>query len=272
MAIFLGIGIGVGCSLVFFLFFPKTRSTIMDHINDRWHSFPSLRGNNKELLGEIASGIVHDLGTPLTTLLLVIGEIQERITKTQDPRLIELTERALRSVGRIEVLIAGMQRLIKNQEKQEFFAVRPILEESLGVLAHKADHLGIQITVRCPETLHIFGNTLRFSQLITNLLANALDAYKESASSREGKSLELLAYQQDDICYLTLEDQATGIEKGSLDGVFSQEFTTKEEIGGTGIGLSLCRTIAENEFHGALGVESAKGGRTTFLLAIPMSL
>ena len=107
----------------------------------------------------------------------------------------------------------------------------------------------------------LIGYPNEFKQVILNLLNNAKDAI-EAKRKHEGHqpgTIEVtVEFHQPDRFHVTIADNAGGIPAEAMEKLFTPYFTTKED--GTGIGLSLCRTIIEDHFAGSIEARNTSTG------------
>ena len=101
------------------------------------------------------------------------------------------------------------------------------------------------------------------SQVVINLVMNALDAMPDGGSLRVGVS------PHDGLARLTIADSGLGIPRDVVDKIFDPFFTTKEFGKGTGLGLTVVKGIIE-EHLGTIAVESEPGKGTTFTIDLPV--
>ena len=115
------------------------------------------------------------------------------------------------------------------------------------------------------ESAYLKGDPNALFDLLVNLVRNAADAYQGGPGTvaitleREGTTLKFL-----------VTDRGAGIPADNLDRVFDSGFTTKEFGKGSGMGLALVRTVAQEMFAGSVSVSSQVGQGTTFSVALPI--
>jgi two-component system NtrC family sensor kinase len=228
------------------------------------------------VIGELTSGLMHDMGNPLATINLSLESLQGNLAhkdelKSKNELLIERAKRALQVV---QNLIAIIQKQIKSQTDEYFFLLRPVLEEASFLIEFRRMEQGISVDITCDSNLGIVGNPLSFARIITNLLANACDAYGilQTTKRNTAKSISIKVEDKDEMLYITVQDWASGVADIALDDVLVPLKTTKTIDKGTGVGLTLCRKIVESEFSGVIELDSKKGQGTTVVVTIPKKL
>jgi signal transduction histidine kinase len=113
------------------------------------------------------------------------------------------------------------------------------------------------------------GDPGKLGQVLTNLIVNAVDAYK----GVKGRSREIgVAITEHQACLeIRVSDQGCGIAPEQRERIFEEFFSTKAWGEGTGLGLSIARDIISNFFGGTISVESELGRGSTFILRFPPS-
>jgi len=225
------------------------------------------------VVGELTSGLVHDMGNPLATIQLSLESL-ERVIKEKENNSLACDgylQRAKRALQSLKNLITIVQKQIQTHNDRYSFQIRPLLEEASFLLEFRGRQQGLLINIFCEPSLCLYGNPLSFSRVVTNLLANAFDAYSflQRVKSSNPKKISLKVEENDGMVYLTVRDWASGVKAKSFDRVFSPLQTSKLADKGTGVGLALCRSIVEAEFGGVIILDGKKGQGTTVVVTIP---
>lgn len=132
-----------------------------------------------------------------------------------------------------------------------------VVEDSLTLLRHKTGT--VQVTTRLPESLQIEGRGGELSQVVTNLLDNAIDA--------QAGEVVIELSDDDGQATLIIEDDGNGIPPEKAERIWEPFFTTKAPGKGTGLGLALSQRIIIDH-GGSISLES-QPGRTRFLVRLP---
>jgi len=222
-------------------------------------------------IGELATGLAHELNNPLNNIALFVGNavdlINEGRTRPED-RLLANLQAAAEQVRRAGSIINHLRIFgRKGSELYQPVHVHPILDSALEFIGERL-RMG-QVDTKCilsPGNPMIQGCPVQLEQVFVNLLANALDAMKESRTKviRIGTAVE-----HGSVC-ITIADTGTGIPADILPRIFDPFFTTKEVGLGTGLGLSISYGILK-EHHGDITVQSAVGQGTEFVIHLPLS-
>ena len=136
------------------------------------------------------------------------------------------------------------------------------------MLGHRARKAHVNISFIPHKDIKTFGSPVKFSQVITNLVLNAIDAYEDI--KREKKRIEITCQGINGTARLEIQDWGIGIADKDITSIFNPLFTTKTSEKRMGMGLSICKDIIEKDFHGTCSVKSERGVGTTFTVAFPI--
>lgn len=217
--------------------------------------------------GRLSSGIFHDLVNPLTAVSLNLEQIrEEEMNKLSDAK--SYLSQALSATKRMEDLVASIKKQIQREGEKRVFSLNEELRQIIQLLAYKARRAKVEIVLIASSELTLDGEALKFGQIITNLLANAIEACENSPQKKIIVSLEKVA----DMIELRVKDSGLGIAPENITKVFLPFFSTKKENGrGLGIGLSSTKNIIEKDFGGSIEVVSQIGQETEFIIKLPIT-
>lgn len=223
----------------------------------------------------------HDLQEPLRKVQAFGDRLQRKYSAVLD-------ERGHDYIGRMQDAAARMQTLI--QDLLMFSRVttkaQPFVQVDLTELAHRVvaelepliQQVGGRVAVG--ELPTIEADPLQMSQLLHNLIHNGLkfhEAGQPPVVEIKGKTLKketgylVRSSSTDVLGQIIVKDNGIGFEEKYLDRIFQvfQRLHGREKYGGTGIGLAICRKIAERH-GGSIGARSAPGKGATFLVTLPV--
>lgn len=214
-------------------------------------------------LGEMASGIAHELAQPVAAMLsqsqaarraLAIGR-QDILEKALDANIRE-AKRAGDILGRMRAYISGAPADIKMVPLHE------AMTEAMRLVEADIDARAITLNMNIPSDLPAVPiDVVSFQQVIHNLVRNAADALAGCPSPR----ITLEARCEEDGVAIVVADNGPGIETGSLHRIFEPFFTTKAD--GLGLGLPLSSRLIER-MDGSL--EAHNDGGATFIIRLPL--
>ena len=221
------------------------------------------------LLGEMASGLAHELNQPLAAIS-AFAQAGERLLNLPQPRtekaatlFREVSEQALRA-GEV---INRMRGLIKRQgrETQVLTCVAILTDfQALAAPIARAHHVRLDVTMPTAE-LRVNVDPSHIQQILMSLFRNALDAMRDTEPAE--RAVHARADLIDDTVEISIQDTGTGISETVARELFRPFFSTKPE--GTGLGLSVCRSIV-GEYGGTLRFENAEQG-ARFLIGLPLA-
>jgi C4-dicarboxylate-specific signal transduction histidine kinase len=216
--------------------------------------------------GKLSSGIFHDLVNPLTALALNLEQVEKEETNNIQNAKKYLTQ-AIGATKRMESFIGALKKQISQQNCQEFFSLNREIQESIEILGYKARKNNVQIKIYAKKEIHFYGNPLEFSQVITNIISNAIDAHKNQ--EKKDKWVKIILLDENQEIKLSIKDNAGGIEPNILPKIFEPFFSTKNFSEGLGLGLASCQNIIEKKFKGSIKVKSNLGEGSKFIIKLP---
>ncbi len=219
--------------------------------------------------GKLSSGLFHDLINPLTAACLNIEQIKnDRIQKVKDMK--SYLDKAVVSIKRMENFIIAVKKQIAKEKTESFFSSAEEIRSVVQVLEYKAKKANIEIVFLPAEEIMVYGDPVKFNQVVLNLVVNAIDSYSGTNDISRERKVELRILLEDGIIRLIVRDWGSGIAPEFADKIFQPFFTTKGQDEGTGIGLSLTKRIVENDFGGTIRFKSEKNKGTKFIVAFPI--
>ena len=203
----------------------------------------SLQNSKLASLGEMATGIAHEINNPLT---VAIGKLEifkriiptEKFTKENSNELIATT---LTSLRRISDIVGSMKNLSRMKDEAELqdFCISELVDIVKPLVQSKLKHSSI-LLIEDFENFDVKSDKGEVSQVLLNLIHNAADAI---GGTEDKKWIKLSSFKKSGYVYLSVSDSGEGIPQDKISKIFQPFFTTKEVGEGTGLGLSLSKNI-----------------------------
>lgn len=236
-------------------------------------------------LGGLVAGIAHEVNTPIGITLTGASHLaaetarlrrlfdDRRLTASDMEAYIASAEEACRllvgNCQRAADLIQSFKQVAVDQTSgdRRIFLLKPYIDEvllSLRPAIKKAPHA---IVVDCPDTLELDGFPGALSQVLTNLLVNALvHAFEPGQHGTVTIAARLI---DDATVDLQFADDGIGIPLENQTRVFEPFFSTRRSAGGSGLGLNIVYNIVTRTLRGSLRLDSIPGQGTRFILRFP---
>jgi two-component system C4-dicarboxylate transport sensor histidine kinase DctB len=220
--------------------------------------------------GKLSGGLFHDLVNPLFSISMNIQALESSL-HPELPSIKENLDRSLGASKKMERFIGAVKRQLKIDVFQETFSLNSIIEDVLLLVNYKAMKEKVSLSFYADEDIQIYNNPIRFQQVVTNLVSNAIDAYENMIDSQSKEKAVIVNLSVvGTLARLTVTDNGSGIKPELLENIFKPFFTTKEHYKGMGLGLSTTKDIVEKDFKGTISVESKPTGKTCFVVMIPI--
>lgn len=252
---------------------------IVEDITERKRAEEEARQRQAELahvsrlnvMGELASGLAHELNQPLSTILCG-AELSLRLSQSETKAAGELTD-VLRDVAaeaeRAGQIIHRLRRFVsKRPGVRSTVDVNALVQETLKLANPDAMQHGVAVRLELADSMPaIQADSIQVQQVMLNLIRNAIDAMKAPGMARRELRIQT-ATQDADTIEVAICDTGKGLDAEAIGRLFEPFFTTKPE--GMGIGLSISRSIVESH-GGHLSATSNPDGGMTFRFTLPTS-
>ncbi len=237
-----------------------------------------IQASKMATLGEMATGVAHELNQPLSVIKTASSFIKKKAQKgeaIQDEILKTLAEEVDSQVDRASKIINHMREFgRKSDVKKEKVDVNKSLNRALEIFSQQLKLREIEVVRDLEEDLPpILADSNRLEQVFINLLINARDAVEEKfervESKGEVKKIFLKTSHKDGMVIGEIKDTGMGIPESKLDKIFEPFFTTKKVGKGTGLGLSISYGIVQ-DYDGTIKVETMEGEGSNFIVQFPV--
>ncbi len=225
------------------------------------HTQEMERAQQLATVGELASGVAHEIRNPLTGVLGAVDLSLRRLPPEDSAR--SLLEEAQKQLERIEQATQQLLRYARPPPLRDV-QVDPVnlVERAVHVVQAPASHAGVSVEVKhAEESCRVRADPELMIQVLVNLMLNGIQAMGEN-----GK-LTIWIECHDPELWIGIRDTGPGIPASLRSEVFRPFYTTKHQ--GTGLGLSISKQIIERH-GGSLRIEETPGGGATMVIALPL--
>jgi len=227
----------------------------------------------ERLKSEFVSIVSHELRTPLTSIHGALRLLQGGAAGSIDGSVRELVELAARNSQYLGTLVDDILDFEKLQAGKivfqfaEFDMVNMVKDAIDQSLPYGIDHKVEFILLNAPKELLIQGDERRLKQVVLNILSNA------AKFSPKGERVEVYISQKDEAVHVAFADHGPGIKEYDHPKIFDRftqaDSTDVRNVGGVGLGLSICKSIIDKH-NGRIDFEPTEGGGTTFYFDVPI--
>jgi C4-dicarboxylate-specific signal transduction histidine kinase len=221
-------------------------------------------------LGELTTGIAHELNNPLNNIGLFIGNAMDLIELgvADKWRVVREMRQAMQQVRRATEIISHLRTFGRAAPVgREPVSLGKSVGHALALVREQLRLREIEITVDAVlDEAFVLGSPIQLEQVFINLLTNARDALADSPH----KSIEITGAVGAAGVDITFADSGPGIPLGLERRIFDPFFTTKDVGKGTGLGLSITYGIIK-EHGGTISVVRRPGNGATFLIHLPLA-
>jgi signal transduction histidine kinase len=223
------------------------------------------RAERLSIVGQTISGLIHDMRTPLNTVMGYAGMLEEPITTREE------TVFFAEQINLHIHLFASLTQEILDYTNQETDGLKrttvnltDYLDEIFNMInpPRMKDLIRVQFDIQAPRDTTIYVDTIRFVRIFINLVNNARDALQEHG----GSTIYLRAHAEQDKVIFRVEDDGPGIPLDKVDEMFEPLKTTKQR--GTGLGLAIVSYMVKMH-DGSIHYETSRDGGACFVVTIP---
>ncbi len=224
----------------------------------------------EELRRDLMANISHDLRTPLT-MIVGYGEVMRDLPGENTPENVQVIIDEANRLSRLVEDVLDLSRLEANVDEMKLEPVNltQAIEDMVGRCAHMTEKEGYHIDFKADEDVWVLGDELRLSQVVYNLIGNALTHTGGSRRVRVEQQL------QQGWVRVNVSDDGEGIPPEQLKDIWQRYYKVdrvhRRSRVGTGLGLSIVKTVVQNH-GGRCGVESTPGSGSTFWFSLPIHL
>lgn len=265
------IGLGI---VVFLLGLGRLRALKKySKLNREAHDYQmqSIHSAKTSALGEMAGSIAHEVSNPLMVIMANAQLLERHVEKASEIDREKVKTSLTKIIGTVERIVRIMKGLStmtrdSSQDPPTDTTVKAILDNTLDFCREKFKNRNIELRLAEVPDIHLTCREVQISQVLLNLLNNALDAVK----GQDGAFISIEIFDLDSAVKMQITDSGSGIPTELADKIMKPFFTTKPKGKGTGIGLSISKSIIENH-KGKLYLDR-NCRNTRFIIELPKTV
>ena len=236
---------------------------LRDVTRDREQSAATLESERLNAIMLLAAGVAHEINNPLAYMMLSLERLARRTLGTEDETL---ASSALDGARRIRAIVQDLKTFARpDSDRREPVRLVDVVRTVLTMTAHETRY---RARVDCDVESSIFvrGDAGRLAQVFLNLVLNAAHAIGDGGP--DAHRIGISATTTDGEVTVAVTDTGGGIAQADIARIFDPFFTTKEASVGSGLGLSISRSIIEAH-GGRIEATSEVGRGTTVRVTLP---
>ncbi|MEJ2660863.1 MAG: transporter substrate-binding domain-containing protein [Desulfobacteraceae bacterium] len=226
-----------------------------------------IQQNRQAALGEILDHIAHQWKHPLAVISLTAHLLKTDNTLSRDS-VNETTDGIIDQVKNLTQMLNEYRDFYRQDKDKSVFRIKEGIDKALSFITPVLRIESINLEVNTDADLYALGYPKAFAQVILNMVSNSRDAFRE----HEVKNPRIVVngFAENNMALVTVTDNAGGINAADMESIFEMNFTTKEQSGGTGIGLYMSRNIIEKKMGGDLTAANVADG-ARFCIRLPIA-
>ena len=215
----------------------------------------------------LRAAIIHDVRNPMSSLRLDVQMLEKEAEKGragQSNRLIELAERARRTMDRVDLVMREFLYVSKPEPAaQELVDVNACVRDCLDLLGPRFERLGVHVRMDlAADPLEVMGFGVALKRAVINVLTNAKQA------SLQGATVHVRTAKAGAYADIEVRDEGPGIPRSDLKRIFGMFVSGRPE--GVGLGLSLAKAAVES-CGGTISAGNAPAGGARFVIRLPLA-
>ncbi|WP_345976800.1 ATP-binding protein [Sulfurimonas sp. HSL3-7] len=227
-----------------------------------------LAQSRQAAMGEMISMIAHQWRQPLSTITLQISNIKinAMLGKASVEETNDALERISETIIYLSETIDDFQRFFHPNKGKEVTTVCELIEHAVSFAEPRLKVAHIKLDYSCRQSTEILIHSNEFTQVIINIINNAVDALLEHKVENPQIKIESLVNKEN--IEVHIYDNGGGIENDIFNNIFEPYFSTKGK-NGTGLGLYMSKMIIEKEMDGSLEARNSGNG-AEFIIKMPL--
>ena|GEM_PF-3585981 len=220
-------------------------------------------------MGEMIGAISHQWKQPLNAIALLTQSIEEieGIDESALDEIYNTTDSILSQVNFMADTITDFRDFFKPSKTKKRFNLKKSISDVYKLLSPQLKKHSTNLNISIDEELFVNGFENEFKQVILNIINNSKDAFIER--DLKDRDITIESKLIDNLIYLSIEDNAGGIDKNLLPTKIFDPYVSTKGDNGTGIGLQIAKTIIEDNMSGEISAKNTETG-ANFSITIPL--
>jgi signal transduction histidine kinase len=223
-------------------------------------------------VGRLAAGVAHEIGNPIAAIMGMHDLLDD--SETPDETRADFLERMRKETERIHVVVRDLLDYARPEgvtaAAQQSADVAEIVSDAAALVRLQKEWKGIDLNVEIVRGLHVRLSPQRLTQVLLNLLLNAGAALADKPSDAKRTVTVRGLRSEGGRARIEVEDDGAGVPADMRERIFDPFVTTKDVGAGTGLGLAVCRSIAEGA-EGRIFVDATYTAGARFVLDLRAS-
>jgi signal transduction histidine kinase len=225
-----------------------------------------LRQGRMASMGEMIDSIAHQWRQPLMNINVILMNLDRGISQGDtEKNLREKVSEIFSLTSHMSHTIEDFRNFMKEKKEKEIFSINEAIRDVTALI--KSNFAGIVLHYEMQDDLSIASYRSELVQVLITLLSNASEVLKNKAIAQ--KQITIRLKKENGYARIEVEDNGGGIDRMYMEKIFDPYFTTKEQTGGTGLGLYIAKIIVEKSMEGKLLAENRNGG-AVFSIIVPL--
>lgn len=271
-AVITALGWGIGIAIHYFsaLVAPELRRRFIEsEVKREVHAGVSrerrsIEGEHSRSLEQLSAAIAHEIRNPITAAKSLVQQMGEDPASDEN---VAYANVALEELDRVERSISHLLRYAR-EEEIELTKVRlsDVVDSALETFRDRLARSSVELTREIDSDAPISGDVEKLRRIVINLVSNALDAMEEAATPEPRLAVRVGENLAGTEVWLRVRDNGPGIDRDTLEKIFSPFYTSKQ--GGTGLGLAISKKLVDAH-GGVIDATAPPGGGAEFVLTFP---
>jgi two-component system C4-dicarboxylate transport sensor histidine kinase DctB len=177
---------------------------------------------------------------------------------------------ARRSIRQLRRYVEAARQQVRKESRLTDFRLRLQVNQLKQVIQPLAKKAGVSLMIEAVPDCRLYGDPVKFQQILANLTVNAIEAYNGSPATNLPKLVVVRLVSAEHYLSIQVLDWGQGISPRQLPRLFEPFYTTKNQAGhGLGIGLAIVNQYVTSDFGGSIAVSSSPREGTSFTITLP---